>query len=147
LQENHNRNIIWIQFFQERRMSSPRTYDPTLSGEINLRKDHVDAEAGTRERRAKARICEPFPTTVTGTDKDGRGFQLEAEMGNISSSGLYLRMPRQLNIGDDMKFLIKFSNGISTGATASVLGRVLRVESGVDGLNGFGLAITHYEFV
>jgi hypothetical protein len=119
----------------------------TLSGEIDLRKDHGEFRARFVERRAKPRIRQPFPTTVSGTDAEGRFFELESELANLSSSGLYLRLPRRVEIGDQLKFRISFSNGIDTGAVASVLGRVLRSDQGLDGLNGFGLAIMHYEFI
>lgn len=121
----------------------------TLSGEINACNEDVDHPGVTAfiERRAKPRIRQPFPTSVEGTDVNGQAFRLSTQLENMSSRGLYLRMPRQVSVGDDLRFLISFSNGSKTGATASVLGRVLRMEPGADGLNGFGLAITSYEFV
>lgn len=121
----------------------------TLSGQITARDDHVDPSAQTQiaERRAKPRIRQPFPTNVRGTDADGNEFELDVGLENISSSGLYLRMPRALRFGDELNLLITFSNGIKNGATASLLGRVLRVEPGVDGLNGIAMAIQQYEFV
>jgi len=127
-------------------MSTKTARATTLSGEINLRKDRVDA-AKTIERRVKPRLHERFPATVKGTDTAGQAFELPAELGNLSSSGLYLRMPRSVDVGKELKVLICFSNGVSTGAKASVLGRVLRVDRSADGFNGFGLAIMNYEFV
>ena len=99
------------------------------------------------ERRVKPRIRQPFPTIVEGADINGQAFHFSTELENISSTGLYLRMPRQLNVGDDLKFMICLSNGFKPGATASVVGRVLRIEPGPDGLNGFALAILQYEFI
>ena len=128
-------------------MFSRTRSEATLSGEINLRRDHIAAELGAIERRGKPRLREPFPATVRGVDMDGRAFQLHAELGNMSSSGLYFRMAHGVKIGEDLNFSIKFTNGISTGATAHVLARVVRVEPGLDGLNGLGLAIMNYEFV
>ena len=119
----------------------------TLSGEINLRRDHIDVSERFVERRAKPRIRQPFSTTVSGTDIDGRPFELQTELGNVSSGGLYLRIPQRVEIGNELRFVINFSNGTNAGAVASVLGRVLRVDPNVDGLNGFGLAITEYEFI
>jgi len=128
-------------------MFSRARSEATLSGEINLRRDHIAPDLRAIERRAKPRLREPFPATVRGVDTDGRAFQLYAELGNMSSSGLYFRMAHGVNVGQEMNFSIKFSNGISTGATAHVLARVVRVERGLDGLNGFGMAIMNYEFV
>jgi PilZ domain-containing protein len=119
----------------------------TLSGEINLRRDCGDVFEGPAERRVKPRIRRPFPATVTGVDADGREFAIETQLANMSSSGLYLRIPRRLGIGDRLNFIIRFSNEFGTGATAAVLGRVVRVEPGLDGLNGFGLGIMEYKFI
>jgi PilZ domain len=128
-------------------MFSRTRSEATLSGEINLRRDHLDADAHALERRSKPRLRNPFPATVTGIDQAGRAFQLQGELANMSSSGLYFRMAHGVNVGEELNFSIKFSNGISNGATARVVARVVRVERGADGLNGFGMAIMNYEFV
>jgi hypothetical protein len=54
---------------------------------------------GVLERRGKPRVSEPFPTTVSGIDKAGESFDLDCVLDNISSTGLYLKMPRQLEQG------------------------------------------------
>lgn len=120
----------------------------TLSGEINPSIAHVDAAAGAAvlERRAKPRISQAFPTRVLGLDSDGRPFDCNIELENISSGGVYLRIPRTLKIDDQMNLVVQFSNG-RQGATASMIASVLRVEPGLDGLNGFGLKIKRYEFI
>jgi hypothetical protein len=130
--------------------SGPQKSGVTLSGEINVRRDLVDSRADKPdmiERRRKARIRDPFPTNAWGVDVRGRAFELEAGLENMSSSGLYLRMPRRMKLGDDLNLRIRFSNGIEAGATALLRGRVLRVEPGVDGLIGTALAIEYYEFI
>lgn len=128
-------------------MPSRNRSEATLSGEINLRRDQTGGGSLAEERRAKPRLRKPFATTVTGTDLGGRAFQVETELANMSSSGLFLRMPYQVDIGQELNLMIQFSDEISGGATARVLGRVLRTENGMGGLNGFGVAITNYEFV
>jgi hypothetical protein len=130
--------------------SGPQKSGVTLSGEINVRRDQTDSQAarpGMVERRRKARIREPFPTNAWGVDARGRAFELVVGLENMSSSGLYLRMTRRLKPGDDLNLRVRFSNGIKTGATALLSGRVLRVEPGVDGLTGVALAIQRYEFI
>jgi PilZ domain-containing protein len=133
-------------------LESPRrdveASDATLSGEIDLR-GQIDADVQTVavERRAKTRIRRPFAARVRGIDIHGLDFQLDVGLENISSRGLYLRIPRTLKSGDDLNLLVQFSNGSKDGATASLRGRVLRVEPGADGLTGIALAIQHYEFV
>ena len=131
-------------------MSDPTGNPPdwTLSGEIRARDYAIDSAAGDvcLERRAKPRIRNSFPTTVSGVDTKGREFSLEVGLENISSGGLYLRIPREVKSGDTVNVLVRFSNG-KPGATAAVVAGVLRVEPGVDGLNGIAMAIKQYEFV
>jgi hypothetical protein len=81
-------------------MFSRTRSEATLSGEINLRRDHLDADSSALERRAKPRLRDPFPATVTGVDQQGRAFQLHAELGNMSSSGLYFRMAHAVDVGE-----------------------------------------------
>lgn len=120
----------------------------TLSGEINVHETHVDMAVGKAfsDRRAKPRIRQAFPTRVSGVDNQNRPFDLNVGLENISSEGIYLRMPRTLTLDQELNVVVQFSNG-HPGATAALLGRVLRVEPGVDGLNGIALAIQRYEFV
>ena len=122
--------------------------DLTLSGEINARTDRVDEAVGAAfaERRVKTRIRQPFPTRARGVDSDGRPFDLNVGLENISSGGAYLRIPRALRPGDDLHLVVRFSNGYQ-GATAALLGRILRVEPGLDGLNGIAMLIQRYEFI
>ena len=118
----------------------------TLSGEINVAKEHAGSAANTGERRAKPRIQQAFPTRVSGLDSEGRQFDLDVRLENISSGGLYLRIPRMLKRGDELSLVVRFSNG-HQGATAALRASVLRVEPGLDGLNGIAMAIHRYEFI
>jgi hypothetical protein len=130
-------------------MGSTGTNPPewTLSGEIRTRVPSLDSAGGSYlERRAKPRIRHSFSTTVTGVDAHGSEFSLEVGLENISSGGLYLRIPREVRSGDTLNVLVRFSNG-KPGGTAAVIAGVLRVEPGVDGLNGIAMAIKQYEFV
>ena len=114
---------------------------------IFLGTDQRSVRSMFTERRVKRRIRQPFPTVVEGNDISGQAFHLSTKLENISVTGLYLRMPPQLNVGDNLKLLISLSSGYKPGVIASMVGRVLRVEPGLDGLNGFALAILKYEFV
>lgn len=119
----------------------------TLGREIKALNGSVDASArGFLERRAKPRIRQSFPITVCGTDTAGLAFDLILVLENISSGGLYLRMQPLMKPGDELNVVVQFSNG-HQGAAAALLGRVLRVQPGIDGLNGIALAIQRYEFI
>jgi hypothetical protein len=104
-------------------MFSRTRSEATLSGEIDLRRDHLAADSRAVERRVKTRLREPFPATVRGVDTEGRAFQLHAELGNMSSSGLYFRMAHGVNVGEELKFFSQVlkrdfyrSHGPCTGA-------------------------------
>jgi hypothetical protein len=43
----------------------------------------VGREVGVLERRAKRRVAEPFPTTVSGIDKAVQSFELDCVLDNI----------------------------------------------------------------
>jgi hypothetical protein len=121
----------------------------TLSGELKLRRDpagNVLADAAVEERRAKPRLNKPFPTKAWGTDAEGQLFEIDGSLGNISSTGLYLRLPRRLNSGAELSVVIQFVNGQS-GPTALLCTQVLRAEPQPEGDHGFALAIKEHHFV
>lgn len=121
----------------------------TLSGELRLRHDlasDVTGEAGIEERRAKPRIKERFPTRASGADAEGELFEIDGVLDNISSTGVYLVLPRKMRVGAELKVVIKFLHG-GGGATALLLGHVLRDEPQPDGRHGLALAIMEHRFV
>jgi len=130
--------------------SAARTKDSslTLSGEFRLRGDVLKAlDAGVAERRVKPRIVQPFPTKVRGKDSTGEIFEIDCAVDNISSSGVYLRLPVQVESGAQLELVTKFENGHGTGATARLACQVLRNEPHANGLYGLAMAIEKYKFL
>ena len=84
------------------------------------------------ERRAKLRISEPFPTTVSGVDSSGEPFQVECVLENISSTGIYLKLPHQLKEGSEVEMSLKLSSAASSGARAAIRGIALRSDPQAD---------------
>jgi len=120
----------------------------TLSGEFNLSAKASKAlDAGASERRAKARCSQAFPTNVQGTDAAGENFEIACAVDNISSSGVYLRLPRQVASGAQLDLVIKFENGQGSGARAFLRCQVLRNEPQADGRYGLAMAISYYRFL
>ena len=123
----------------------------TLSGEIHLENepgaDEVLEEMGIAERRAKLRINHPFPTKVWGTDATGQAFEVDCVLDNLSSTGLYLRLPRQIKLGAELSVIIRFLHQGRDGAVAHLLGQVLRDEPQSDGHHGLALAIKEHHFL
>ncbi len=122
--------------------------DVTLSGEIKLRrKKAVSRKLRTDERRGKPRLTEAFPASVWGIDTDGKTFESDCALDNISSTGLYVRVPRAMNLGAEINFAINFMNGQGKHSTAVVLGRILRDEPQADGRHGIAVAIKEHHFI
>ena len=122
----------------------------TLSGELGLRRDEIDDSgpgSGMAERRGKPRVKYPFPTRAYGTDKQGQSFDVECALDNISSSGLYLHMPGEVQLGTDLKVMVKFADAKNSGATAVLSCEVLRDEAQNDGQQGVAMAIKNHHFV
>ncbi len=122
----------------------------SLSGEINLRCDESAArrlERDEAERRIKPRINVPFPTRAWGVDAQGQAFEVDCELDNMSSRGLYLRMPWKMNSGDELSLAIKFVNGLDSGATALLRGLILRDEPQADGRHGIAVAVKEHHFI
>jgi hypothetical protein len=101
-------------------------------------------EIGVLERRGKPRVSEPFPTTVSGIDKAGEFFRLDCVLDNISSTGAYLKMPRQLEQGSELRLIVNFSAGPSPGAAVAIRGVALRSDPQADKRWGLAVTITDY---
>lgn len=99
------------------------------------------------ERRAKIRISEPFPTTVSGIDSRGEPFELDCVLENMSSTGLYLKIPRELEEGSEVTMMVKLSSVPSSGAGASIRGVTLRSEPQADESWGLAVAINECAFI
>ena len=107
----------------------------------------TDFGARTQERRGKARIKEPFPARIWGVDSGDLPFNVDCVLDNISSTGLYLRMSKPVNVGRDVRLIVHFVSGPTTGATASIQGQVLRKELQQDGSHGLAVRIDKHRFL
>jgi hypothetical protein len=99
------------------------------------------------ERRRKPRLKEPFPARVWGVDSGALPFNIDCVLDNISSTGLYLRAPTLVDTGSEVRLVVHLLNGSSTGATASLHGRILRTELQADGKHGLAIAIENHSFL
>ena len=99
------------------------------------------------ERRAKPRISEPFPTTVSGIDNSGKPFEINCVLENMSSTGLYLRIPLRLEQGSEVKVVVKLSSAPSIGAGAAIRGVALRSDARADDSWGLAVAISEYSCI
>jgi hypothetical protein len=124
--------------------------ESTLDRHINgLIANGETTDFGTRtlERRRKARIKEPFPARIWGVDSGNLPFNVDGVVDNISSIGLYLRTPRLVDRGGEVRLIVHLLNGPTSGVTASVQGRIVRTESQADGEHGLAIAISKHKFL
>lgn len=110
--------------------------------------ENISAQgAATLERRRKLRINEPFPAKVWGVDGAGHSFNLDCVLDNLSSKGLYLRMPIEMSSGAEIDIVVQLLSGPGTGATVALEGRVLRKEPQANGHHGIAVAIKKHTFL
>lgn len=109
--------------------------------------ESTDFGSRSQERRQKARIKEPFPARIWGVDSGDLPFNVDVVIDNISSTGLYLKTPRAVDTGNEVRLIVHFLSGPSSGVTASVQGRILRSELQPDGKHGLAIAISKHRFL
>jgi len=103
--------------------------------------------SGDLERRAKPRLQERFPARIWGVDSGNLPFSVDWVLDNISSTGLYLRMPRQMPVGGEVRVVVHLLNGPTTGASACIYGEILRDDPQPDGKHGIAVAIKSHIFL
>jgi hypothetical protein len=99
------------------------------------------------ERRAKPRVQERFPAQILGVDSGNLPFNFDCVIDNISSTGLYLRIPRQISKGGEVRLIVHLLSGATNGASARISGKILRDEPQPDGKHGIAVAIKRHEFL
>jgi len=97
------------------------------------------------ERRRKPRLNDSLPARVWGIDSDGEMLSLDTQLDNISSTGLFLRVSRQLKISSQISLVVRLMNG--SGIMAAIRGKVLRDEAQLDGSRGIAIVITEHQFL
>ena len=102
------------------------------------------------ERRSKARIQNPFPAIVRGRDANGRSFEIQTSLDNLSARGLYLRMAPRVRVGAKLFVVIALvaapPEEIASPRVA-VRATVLRVEPQPGGEFGIAVSFTRHRFL
>src|SRR5947207_3316589 len=106
--------------------------------------DGSDGEQGeASERRIKPRISGFFPAIVRGVDAQGRTFQENAYLDNVSANGLYVKIPRSVAEGMKLFVVFPFPTAIESrveqfesAPQVAVRGTIRRIETQPDGLQG-----------
>lgn len=128
-----------------------QTDQPFSTLELHLGELIAEGDDGTgpktTERRRKPRLNEPFPARIWGVDSGDLPFNVDCVLDNISSTGVYLRMARPVTVGSDVRLIVHLLSGPTTGATASLQGRILRSELQPDGKHGVAISIDKHRFL
>ncbi len=82
------------------------------------------------------------PATVQGNDVSGEPFEIGTSLDNLSVSGLYVRLAREMAVAAPLFAIIRFS-----GLEIKAKGVVKRVVPVPDGLFGLGVAFESYRAV
>ena len=99
---------------------------------------------GNLERRRKPRTYKPFPAQVSGLDEHGEHFKASAVLDNLSSTGLYVKLPRTVVLGEKLRLDIRLSIAEPDEvpvARVDVEGVVMRREQLSGGMWGVALVI------
>lgn len=99
------------------------------------------------ERRAKPRSSQTLPARVWGVDIDDQPFSFDCHLDNMSASGLYLRLPRQMKFSSVISVVVRLLYGPLAGMSAAIKGTVIRDESKPDGHRGVGIRIIEHRFI
>ena len=100
-----------------------------------------------QERRRKNRTECSIPAKVRGIDAGGHGFDLAANLDNISGGGIHLRVAAQVEEQSPLSisFFIPYGDGRNhRGTSWEAVGIIRRVEPQTDGSNGLGIEFKNY---
>ena len=84
---------------------------------------------------------------VWGVDIDDHPFSFDCLLDNMSASGLYLRLPRQLKFSSVVSLVVRLLHGAIEEKSAAIKGTVIREEVSPDGRRGIGIRIIEHRFI
>jgi hypothetical protein len=102
------------------------------------------------ERRDKPRLRCSYPARVRGQLAGGMRYEAQAVLSNLSSSGMYLRMKRPLQIGEAVFVIVRLSTaplGEVNVPQIAAFAKTLRVEALPDGAYGVAVSLMQHRFM
>ncbi len=102
------------------------------------------------ERRRKPRINCQYQATVHGQDAKGKKFEETAKLANLSATGLYLWLKRDVQIGQKIFVIVLLNSEFAREATTPRIatnGIITRVEPQSDGVMGVAVKFQRYRFL
>lgn len=104
------------------------------------RKTTSKDQADSPERRKARRFPVGWIAKIKGLDAAGSGFEESSLVKDLSSTGAFVYINRQVRVGSELDVLIKIP--IGSERWMKYPGRVIRIESGVDSGGPAGEAST-----
>jgi hypothetical protein len=104
----------------------------------------------TFERRRKPRIDQPFWVKLIGKDARGEVFEVKTVIKNISSSGVYVELDREVEVGANLSITVRISTALTEDPETSGIaaqGIIVRKEALFNEGYGVALAFTRRRFV
>ncbi len=98
------------------------------------------------DRRGKPRLRCNYPAIVRGSDPNTARFEEPATLCDLSASGLYLRMRREIERGTKLFVCFRMSTSAPhvQAPTLAIRGVVVRTEARTDGTCGLGIRLLRY---
>ena len=101
------------------------------------------------ERRSKPRIKCAYPAIVRGCSLNGKKFEENAAVLNLSASGIYVLLNCFIQKDQDLSVKIAFPTGSLEWGSSKLTsnGVVVRSETLSEGILGVAIKFEHYRFV
>ena len=101
------------------------------------------------ERRIKPRVICDYPVIIEGYDGDGKKYNENAKLANLSASGLFMRANRKIENGSKLSVTVLLTNALIDKDTPKLAtsGIVVRTEAQIDGSCGVAIKFNHYRFL
>lgn len=118
--------------------------------EEGIREEGQGVVFGGPERRSKPRITEPFLARVRGVDASGKPFEVDADLDNLSVTGLHLRLAQRVPLGGRLFFIIRLcssSSGEPSSLKVAARGVVVREEAFSEVDFGIAVSFTRYRII
>ena len=102
----------------------------------------------TPDRRVKPRVECDYPAVIEGTDTQGNKYEDHAKLANLSASGLYMWVNRNIEPGTKLSVIVLFSTMAVNTDTPKLAtsGIVVRTEPQNDGSCGVAVKFANYRF-
>jgi hypothetical protein len=103
----------------------------------------------TTDRRVKPRINCDYPAVIEGTNGSGKKFLDQAKIVNLSASGLFLLVNREITNGSKLTVTIHLSDTTDNPDTPKLAtnGTVVRSEPRTSGTCGVAIKFQNYRFL